>query len=657
MAVSRELKQEFREQLADSLDNLFIDEAQRKSDMNLNIATFLYQNAAKAEELNLQRLRELNLSLPEEFKTGNLESFFESGGDDTTMGVLGNLYGTAMHNKRLLDDAVFKYDQGKALGEDLLMSGAASIEPSAQPIQDFQFSPSEISTLQERGSIPMDADPYTLAGIKSHNDMDIALRRLQAGMEIEAGQMALNEKKLNYATLKNNSAITMIGENIEAGLKSSGVPIAATKHILGTEGGLDYFNNTVMKEISKNQKLYPNIYNELVASLENYAQVASEGVNPYYGFVELAANAYKTGNALFDLNIKGVNLGLINPQKSSSGALMLNDSERAIMMENFPAYEMLDAKFVEYSNVLVPEVFQDIQILEQANKAMESQANIINMQLGEDNPAFIQKYPDVDKQNEMTDISDDFTPEELDMGTDAFLALKGGITPGIGKFGNTINVIENIWSGTLDGGEHNVAKLLREYKGSFAKINELQKWLDENPQDYTSMESTERTYAQMDEYRETSSELKQLRGKWSDTQVDALHVKDLFPDTRPNQMGQVVVSLEDYLNKIIEHEGEINEPSEILTDLDIQEDLALEEEAIDTSLNLLQLNSQINLGAAILRNVWGFSPEEMTELLAIEGVEEDKLPEFIDIITDIFDPKTTTPREIIDDFKKSPIAQ
>jgi hypothetical protein len=389
---------EFKRQLSASLDKLFTGKSKAQSDQNLQLAQWLFTDAYKNQQMNVARMQELGLALPEEYKTANYADFLDTAGDSSTMSLLGNMYQQALSNDQLLNESITSYYRGKSAAEEVTRMGATRpqyydytteegeytsyFEPEVlltewnqPPLEKYLLDPNEIKALAKKGDIKAEdyVDEIYMAGFKrgSRSEED-AMSMLQADIGLQNSLLALKKGKLDLSKQTNEENVSLIGSAVVNNMRDEGLPeVMGLKGSLERDGGMEYFSSLITN--IKDEGLWPNIQNELISALESYATPGNEW-DAHTGFVRMAGNAY---NLVQFIEAKEKEAILMNMFGTVVDPLVgLSPDQIKLLRGTDEAYDSAYAKLEEYQSVGIPIV--NPKLLQQAHMSTQISANIID---------------------------------------------------------------------------------------------------------------------------------------------------------------------------------------------------------------------------------------------------------------------------------------
>lgn len=325
--------------------NAFTNAAKTKSNQEFQTADFLMRTAMDKEARNVEQIKQLQLSLPEEYKSINFADFATRLGDDDLMSTMGEIYQIAENNNKIINQQIADYGAGAKLATTLRNQGKfGSIEglPS-QGIDDQGYyiaDDDETQALIDSGEYPELSNASYLEGFKAGQmDIESAMANVQKVNQDFLVKQQINQGQIELANESNNLLMNQTGSNLIADL-SPYIAITPFKGVYGLPGDeneaiIEAFSG-IKKSISENMAI-PNIKNAILSSMEEYAGVDGDTS----GFVEMASDAFQ--RSLYQTQKEDEYI-MVNPGASRTMA-------RESLLESDPNYFDNDLYLKEYGSV------------------------------------------------------------------------------------------------------------------------------------------------------------------------------------------------------------------------------------------------------------------------------------------------------------------
>ena len=622
------LMQEVRAFLEDS----FMSKAKQRSDIESQLALTVFNNELREQQLNRNWFRENQIALPEELRTAGSEYFIENSGDSNTAERLGSVVGQMQNNNKVLNDAIANFYIGQQKAEDLFLQGKTKSKADDSYYDKVTFSDPEIGELVKSGDLNQDifVDDYVLQGFKSFNDPESAMRRVKYSIDIEAAEMAMNEKHYEYSKKKHADTVVGIGTDIVNAISSNtNIQLGGMENALeDKDEGFEFFQQYGIDEIIKQKEKYPDIYNDLLYAVGKLAERKSTAYDNMQGFVSMASDAHKLQQIMQIIEIQELQKGNIQ----SSGKWMEDEDREWLVHNNVKfdipgaggkfaglAYDQVFNRVIQYTKLFGPDIMNSGTVLETASRAMKVKQNL-------DKGMDLSSDPNYTGEGESI-----IDPTDLNILRDI---LGGGGKDDTKGEPNTLDInVQEGW-GSSTNQTHSTTELLSSYKDDMERLRELESWLENNPQDNSTMASSKRSMEQYEEYRLTTEEATELRAKWYENRK----VVNLGSVDK-SQWKSVGIYFEDLISRGVGSEDLITDPE------------VIENKEALNALNLLLPtgNQNFDLGTDILSTVYGFTPANINRLLQIDGIDDESLPNLLAMLSeDITTFEGKSPTQIID---------
>lgn len=496
MSSKAMLTREILNTLESTVGDYFTTRALQESQADLNLANFLFQNEYNLQQKNMERLNTLGIALPEELQTDNYASFVKNSGDDNVMESLGALYAEAQFNNQQVNKLVNEYSQGVRLAQSLTNQGAAATGDETEfDTGYYRFSPDEISDLTKE--YPELQNQAYKAGFEAGNtSLQDALKNVEITQRIYAtrqglinGQMetARNNYKLLTAETGNDIMANISGAYMNKKGEVTGLPLQAIAGIFGITDDTDRESRMgqldQISDMIKNNTSIPNIAPELLSAITVYAGSNADVSE----FQEMAGNAYK--------------LAASNRAKED---IWLDENESVDRSAAQDFLKEMDKTYAHNAVLLreygIAGVIPADQRLGQQAFLVTDLGNKIKEGSLTSSRSMMEEFSPMPEFNSMVDEFD------LDEGVGDTLEeyrIADKISFNLGIDIN--NVDPNLIDVNMED-EEDLLKLSQEFEDaatitSIKELSEINTWLDNNPEDYSTMQASQNTYATASERR------------------------------------------------------------------------------------------------------------------------------------------------------------